>query len=823
MKTITQLVRSATTAVVVALTCFFGLSQQANAQQSCDGAMAITAGTYTIASINGTNLSGECSTASMAKWYAYTPSQNYSLTVTSDLAANICKDTNFNVYTGTCGSLTCYTGDDDSGTLQCNSGNSNSYLSTKTFDVFAGTTYYIAWDNKWSAAGFQFQVTEAPFISNPCSLAITATAGLTTVPEITGSTIALSCSSGTLAAWYKYTPSSNLHVTISSDLPQNICNDTNFSIYTGSCSATMTCVGSDDNSGVINCSGTTISNLSVKTIDVNGGTTYYIVWDNKWSAQGFDFTITETPIVAPISYIAQTISSVNSAYNKCIVDINGDGLDDLVGVSQNNLRANIQTASGTFTVIDFPISGSSAMPSWSLAAGDYNRDGYNDLVLGSGSGLTFWKSNATGTAYTRDNPGEYIFCQRTNFVDINNDGNLDAFSCHDVAPNVYYLNNGSGVFTYYQSTITPGAYSLGATASGGNYASIWTDIDNDGDVDMFMSKCSGPPSELHRNDGNGVFTDISIGSNLNFTPVTSWSSAVADFDNDGDMDILVGSNGGVGSKLFRNNLSGGVLGAFTNVTTGSGWDTQNTTNRDYIAYDFDNDGFVDIMGGGNRIMFNNGDMTFSATNYPNLQIGAVGDLNNDGFLDVQNGSTVWFAQPNGNKYITVNLTGVQSNRNGIGARVEIYGAWGKQIRDIRSGEGFGFMSTLLAHFGIGSATQIDAVIIRWPSGTVDAVMNPAVNQTLNVVEGSSPLGVNTVGKVGFAIYPNPTTDLLHVQLDANLDGISTMEIYDISGKLVSSPKVENNEISVKNLSSGTYMLLLESNSGQRVTQKFIKQ
>ncbi|MFN8273396.1 MAG: VCBS repeat-containing protein [Flavobacteriaceae bacterium] len=84
---------------------------------------------------------------------------------------------------------------------------------------------------------------------------------------------------------------------------------------------------------------------------------------------------------------------------------------------------------------------------------------------------------------------------------------------------------------------------------------------------------------------------------INFTPVQSWSSAIADFDNDGDMDIIVGSNGSVATRYFRNNLNttNNVEEAFTNITAGSGWELNTATNRDYIAYDFDNDGWVDVI------------------------------------------------------------------------------------------------------------------------------------------------------------------------------------------------------------------------------------
>ena len=604
------------------------------AQDNCATAVPITnAGTYTVGTINGTELPAiSCNltntSASAAEWYAYTPSQNYTVTVTSDLNENICLDTRLRIYSGTCASLTCIGGDDDSGNVTCSSG--SSYLSRLTFNAIAGTTYYIVWDNRWSTAGFNFQISEIPAGYNPCAAATPITAETTVVNVIDQTNITTACSSSSLSKWYSYTPTINANVTVSSDLMINICKDTNFSVYSGNCPTGLTCIASDDNSGVIACnSGNTNSNLSVKTFEVTAGVTYYIVWDNKWSTDGFSFILTESPIIVPVSYNNQTIGTINSSYNICVVDMNGDFKDDIVGISANNLRIHFQGATaGTFTVTDFPISGTSDMPSWSMAAGDYNRDGYNDLVLGSGSGLTFWKSNSNGTAYTNVNPSEYIFCQRTNFVDINNDGHLDAFSCHDVAPNVYYINDGNGNMGYYQSG-TSGAYSLGITPSGGNYASLWTDFDNDGDLDMFISKCSGPPCELHRNDGNGVFTDISAIAGINVTPIQTWSSAVADFDNDDDMDVIITASAGT-HKFFRNNLDTSTA-AFTNITAGSGWDTNTSTNIDNVAYDFDNDGKVDVLGGGNKIMFNKGNNVFEATNYTAISVGAIGDLNNDVF------------------------------------------------------------------------------------------------------------------------------------------------------------------------------------------------
>lgn len=794
------------------------------AQDNCATAVPITnAGTYTVGTINGTELPAiSCNltntSASAAEWYAYTPSQNYTVTVTSDLNENICLDTRLRIYSGTCASLTCIGGDDDSGNVTCSSG--SSYLSRLTFNAIAGTTYYIVWDNRWSTAGFNFQISEIPAGYNPCAAATPITAGTTVVNVIDQTNITTACSSSSLSKWYSYTPTINANVTVSSDLMVNICKDTNFSVYSGNCPTGLTCIASDDNSGVIACnSGNTNSNLSVKTFEVTAGVTYYIVWDNKWSTDGFSFILTESPIIVPVSYNNQTIGTINSSYNICVVDMNGDFKDDIVGISANNLRIHFQGATaGTFTVTDFPISGTSDMPSWSMAAGDYNRDGYNDLVLGSGSGLTFWKSNSNGTAYTNVNPSEYIFCQRTNFVDINNDGHLDAFSCHDVAPNVYYMNDGNGNMGYYQSG-TSGAYSLGITPSGGNYASLWTDFDNDGDLDMFISKCSGPPCELHRNDGNGVFTDISAIAGINVTPIQTWSSAVADFDNDDDMDVIITASAGT-HKFFRNNLDTSTA-AFTNITAGSGWDTNTSTNIDNVAYDFDNDGKVDVLGGGNKIMFNKGNNVFEATNYTAISVGAIGDLNNDGFLDILNGTTVRYAIPNGNNWVKVTLQGIQSNRNGIGARVEIYGPFGKQIRDIRSGEGFKYMSSLNAHFGIGTHTTISQIVINWPSGVVDVINNPNINETLSVIEGSSPLSLVNNEDKKIMLYPNPSSDNITLINIENLE-IKNVSIISTLGKVVKNVTLNESRFSITDLAEGFYILLIETTDGNKYSENFIK-
>lgn len=620
--------------------------------------------------------------------------------------------------------------------------------------------------------------------------------------------------------WYAYTPSQNFAVNITSDITvNNPIKDTRVHIYTGNCGA-LTCVAGDDDSGT--------NYSSVINLNVTAGTTYYIVWDNRWlnttNNTGFSFQLSESTILiptTPITYTTQTVATINSGYNICVVDMNGDYKDDIVGISAANMRIHYQTSTpGTYTVTDYPLSGTVLQPNWSLAAGDYNKDGFNDIVLGNGSGATILTSNSTGTAYSTYTPGEYIFSQRTNFSDLNNDGNLDIFVCHDIAPSCYYLNNGSGSLTFYQSTVTPGAMNIATTT--GNYASLFTDFDNDGDSDVFVSKCSGPPCELYRNDGSGVYTNISALAGINITPIQTWSSAIADFDNDGDMDIIITASSG-SHNFFRNNLdtSNSTEEAYSNITSGSGWDTHTSTNTDNIAYDFDNDGKVDVLGGGNKIMFNQGNNVFAPITYTGLAVSAVGDLNNDGFLDFQNGTTIRYAVPNGNNWVKFNLQGIQSNRNGIGARVEIYGAWGKQIRDVRSGEGFRHMSTLNAHFGLGTATAIDQVVIIWPSGVVDVINNPNINQALSIIEGSSPLSLTDNGTTKIILYPNPTSEIITLSNIENLN-IKNISVVSILGKVVKKVQLLNDSFSVSDLSEGYYILLIETVDGNKYSESFIK-
>ncbi|WP_323787534.1 FG-GAP-like repeat-containing protein [Psychroserpens sp.] len=522
------------------------------------------------------------------------------------------------------------------------------------------------------------------------------------------------------------------------------------------------------------------------------------------------------PVPTPVTFTSSS-SGASGSYRIACVDMNGDFLDDLVTISSTNVNIREQNPGGGFTTKNITTSNANFEPTWSLAAADYNRDGYTDLLYGAGNGVTFMRSDGTGNGFTEVSGPQDVFSQRSNFVDINQDGHLDAFVCHDVAPNVYYINDGSGNLTFNQG-------GLGDYSSGGNYGSIWIDYDNDRDLDMFIAKCGGETArrmnQMHTNDGSGNYTENAAAIGL-ADPMQTWSSAWGDFDNDGDMDVFVGASSG-SHKLMRND--GGV---FVDATAGTGISALTLTSTETVTYDFDNDGNLDLVSGGN-LLFGDGNLNFTVHTGVFPGAGAYGDVNNDGYIDAFNSSNIYTNnKETNNNWIKIHTVGTTSNINGIGARVEIYSDSGMQIRDVKSGDGFRYMSSMNVHFGIGSDTNISHIIVYWPNSDCETFINPAINQSFTATEGSGAscdtLGIDgEVIGLDLTLSPNPASDILNISTKTPLDKDTIYTIFDINGKQIISTKLKNQTIDVSSLSSGNYILRIISGQDIKV-QKFIKQ
>ena len=457
-------------------------------------------------------------------------------------------------------------------------------------------------------------------------------------------------------------------------------------------------------------------------------------------------------IIAQVSFTNQSalLGSVSgTGYQDCGVDMNGDFLDDVVRVSDNGIYIDYQQADGTFEQTFFPMTIQNP-PNWSICAGDIDNNGYNDLLFGNGQRVSFCMANEDGTAYTEDPHPEYIFSQRSTFADIDNDGNLDAYVNHDVDQSHPYRNDGNGNMVLDQTLIE-------TLPVGGNYAAIWVDYDNDSDIDLYVTKCRGGApfgddrrtNLLYRNNGDGTFTSVGEQANLD-DGNQSWTTVFEDFDNDGDFDAFIINHasddvpGGAANKFMDNNGDG----TFTDIIESTGINATDLGAWDGDAGDFDNNGFIDIFSQmNNELYLNNGDGTFTAQNL-SFNNGGIGDYNDDGFLDVISNNNLWINDGNENNWIKVGCDGILSNKNGIGARLEIYGEWGMQIREIRAGESFRPMSSLVEHFGIGTATEITKLIVKWPSGFITTIDNPEINTTIIVLEAECTAEPNVITVVG---------------------------------------------------------------------------
>ena len=321
--------------------------------------------------------------------------------------------------------------------------------------------------------------------------------------------------------------------------------------------------------------------------------------------------------------------------------------------------------------------------------------------------------------------------------------------------------------------------------------------------------------------GNFTFVEVSAASNLDDS-LSTWSSAWGDYDSDGDLDCFVGSSlNSEAHKLMRNNN-----GVFEDITEDANLDVFTDKGHENQAFDFNNDGFIDIFSNGSMLI-NNGNGTFSVFSSGIPQEGAVGDFNNDGFLDVFD-TQIYLNDGNTNNWLKLNLIGTSSNINGIGARVEVSspsfnntGAAKKaQIRDVQSAQGFAYMSSLNPHFGLGADDTITSVKVIWPSGTVDIIFNPPVNQTMSITEGET-LSVETTVANDLILYPNPTKQFLNLNPQYNFQN-AIYSVFDVNGKRVLNSRLNSNKIDVSKLSTGNYVLRIIDNDVIK-TKKFIKQ
>lgn len=455
------------------------------------------------------------------------------------------------------------------------------------------------------------------------------------------------------------------------------------------------------------------------------------------------------------------------AYSASWIDYNNDGLDDLIqtdngATKHNTLYKNL--GNGVFEKDTLnPIYTTSGVNTMGTSWGDYNNDGYVDLLIvnnmGSGAAnhhnYLFRNSGAGQWSLVTDSPiyTDHGWALGGSMVDYDNDGWLDIFIANNDTVNFLYHNNGDGSFTRMYNT--PGSI---VTDNFHTYTAVWADYDNDGWQDCYVvnyfATLPGENNALYRNNHDGTFTKNQT-LIVNNDMATDMSASWGDYDNDGNLDLFTTSYTATGyptlhNYLYRNNGDGTFtfmdallpsLGA--NQSYGSAW------------LDFNNDGKLDLAVANNKtadrhnyLYRNDGNGVFTNITTDPVVIDllrsmgvSVSDFDNNGYPDlyiVSWSSTtepgMYRSKTGSNNWISIKLTGTVSNRSAIGARITLWTGGSKQIREVASTTGLYCASSAVQTIGLGTATVIDSLIIRWPSGIIQHINNPEINQKHAITE-----------------------------------------------------------------------------------------
>ncbi|MBV9074978.1 MAG: CRTAC1 family protein [Acidobacteria bacterium] len=447
------------------------------------------------------------------------------------------------------------------------------------------------------------------------------------------------------------------------------------------------------------------------------------------------------------------------AMGGAVADYNNDGWPDIYVTCFGGNVLYRNNGDGTFTDVTTKAGVSDGRWSTGAAFGDYDRDGFVDLMVtnyvdfhlndlpqfGSsptckyrgvdvqcgprglkGAGDSLFHNNGDGTftdvskeAGVDDSRGFYGL--GVTFADFNNTGRPDIFIADDSTPNYFYKNLGNGKF------LDVGLESGTAVNEDGteqaNMGIALGDYNHTGRPSIYVTEFTDEPNTLFVNDGNWIFDDVSYKAGVALPSLkwVKWGDAFVDLDNDGWLDLVA--------------VSGHVYPQMEIVASAGGYAQPKILEMNQA------DGtFCDAL-----------PLAGPALQQKRVSRGlAVGDLFNDGNMDIViedlDGSPMLLrnAGISGRHWVSFELAGSKSNRAAIGARIKLTAGGMTQTDEIHSGSSYLSQNDLRVHFGIGVATSVDAVEIRWPSGTIDNLEKLPADKFYSVLEGK---GIVPAGQI----------------------------------------------------------------------------
>jgi hypothetical protein len=445
----------------------------------------------------------------------------------------------------------------------------------------------------------------------------------------------------------------------------------------------------------------------------------------------------------------------------CVGDYDNDGWEDLYVTyyGKNRLYHN---QSGVFTEVGEKAGVAGSGKAWGTGCAwvDYDRDGRLDLMIANyvdfdlataptpgerpscvwkgvpvmcgprglpGAKNILYHSKGDGTfddvttkAHIDQTDGHYAFSVST--LDYNDDGWPDIYVACDSTPSILYRNNHDGTFTDV-AVVAGAAFNEDGREQAGMGATIG-DYNGDGRLDIFKTNFSDDTSTLYRNNGDGTFDDVTSAAGLGlYTKYLGWGTMFLDFDNDGWADLLL-VNGHVYPEVDKNNL-------------GSNYEEPRI-----LYHNLGKGAFADISASA-------GPAIIARASSRGL---AIGDLWNDGRIsavitNLNSAPSLLVNQVrNSNHWIAIRAVGTKSNRDGIGARISVKAGTRTLVDEVRSGSSYNSSSDIRVHFGLGSATRVDSVQIRWPSGLIERFDNLPADAIHTLKEGSGTAIPSQAGK-----------------------------------------------------------------------------
>ena len=497
----------------------------------------------------------------------------------------------------------------------------------------------------------------------------------------------------------------------------------------------------------------------------------------------------------------------------CVADFDADGYQDIYFVSGRDLygrgisvRNALYRNQGDGTFLD--VTEKSGVPGTAYGLGcvwgDYDNDGYPDLYVSQYGKNVLYKNSGRGV-FTDVTAKAHVggmdfgtpFHTGATFFDYDRDGWLDLYdggyakflstsqrtcplgngiptSCRPTVyggtPAVLYHNRGDGTFanvTKAANIYQPKGLNLSVGAG---------DYDNDGWPDLFVAN-DGLEAYLYHNNGNGTFANMALQAGMALTPngleMAAMCISLADFDNDGGLDLYISDFQGVPNRVWHNEGKG----IFEDVTDSVGIAdaTRRVLSFGGGFFDFDNDGWQDLFIANGHVYPEvervTPDVRYKQINSlfrsdtkgqfievtkdsgPGFATPFAGrgaaflDFDNDGDVDIvvaNNGDPPLLLRNEGSPrqhFVNFKLVGTGSNREAMGARIQLQAGGISQIREIAGAGSYLSQSDLRAHFGLADNTRADAIEVWWPSGRRQLFRQVAADRFYVIVEGNDQLTV----------------------------------------------------------------------------------